>query len=128
MKTKSPTPKFGTVHKVDKRQLVNLDLYKNEIRILQNRLNDVSQKHPGSPAAQKKIEKLNRDLKTQKENLEVFRQNYEVEEMVIRHSLLSMPTKKEATNTETFYEHLKSFEDEFKVIRQEVNEFIAKWC
>jgi Mn-containing catalase len=126
MKTKAFTPKPALVHHIDKRQLVNLDLYNNEIKIMRDRLGEIKREHSHSKASQKKIEKLQEYLKAQKENLENFRQNYEVEEMATHHSLFATRPINEATNTETFYEHLKSFENEFKVVRQDINEFIAK--
>jgi hypothetical protein len=126
MKTKTFTSKTGSVHNIDKRQLVNLDLYNNEINVMRERLSEVNRQRSNSKSIHKKIEKFQQYLKAQKENLENFRQNYEVEEMTIGHSLFATRPINEATNTETFYEHLKSFENEFRIIRQDINEFIAK--
>jgi hypothetical protein len=125
MKTKIKTSKFGLGREVDKRQLVNLDLYNNEIRVMEHRLSEVAQKTLPAKEA-RKLEHLKLGLKTQKENLEKFRQDYEVEEMTTGHTLPKIQAIKEATNAETFFEHLKSFENNFKDIRRDVNEFIGK--
>ena len=130
MKEQSASHKKSASHEVDKRDLVNLDFYHNEILLMQHQLDSLTE-HPGSAEAKKKVQHLKHLLADQKHNLDEFRKDFDVEKMISRHKL-NLQDKKlknqnetgEVINDENFFIHLQSFENTFKNIREEVLEFI----
>jgi hypothetical protein len=117
-------------HEHDNRQLVNLDFYENEISIMHHRLDAVLADHK-TKKIKTRVDYLDRELSLQRLNLEGFRKNYDAKEMSYG-SKLNLKREKMKSEAETnhinhdqsFFEHLQSFERTFKVVRQEVLEFI----
>lgn len=116
----------------DKRDLVNLDFYENEILMMQHKLNSLNAK-PDSGEAKNKVQQLKHQLDNQKHNLDEFRKNFNVEEMHLTPKPEAHGKKRRNSdiadviaNDENFFLHLQSFENSFKDIRQEVLEFIAE--
>lgn len=117
-------------HENDNRELINLDFYENEIIIMEHKLSKVL----GNRSTKKiksKLNNLDSELKRQKLNLDEFRKNYDVNQMCYDNKLKLKreKLKDEADidfikNDENFFQHLQSFESSFKVIREEVLEFI----
>src|SRR3954447_24506724 len=130
MKAQTASRKKSMSHEVDKRDLVNLDFYDNEILIMQHKLKSLSA-NPGSAESKKKVQHLKHELDNQKHHLDEFRKNFDVEEMFLSHKPKfqdkNLKISDEANvikNDENFFLHLQSFESNFKGIRQEVLEFI----
>lgn len=127
MKKEADPPKKPKSHDIDKKDLVNLDFYDNEIMVMQQKLNEVSAN--ADDEVKKKVQHLKHLLNHQKHILDEFRKNFDVEEMVFRNKLKLSDQKlknKDETNAikndENFFQHLHSFESAFKDIREEVQD------
>jgi hypothetical protein len=118
--------KKATSSEVDKRDLVNLDFYDNEITILLHKLNELEE-DPVGEEVKKKVQHLKYLLTKQRHSLDEFRKKYNVEEIynAAQKSKAGKKDKAEVRNhEENFFQRLKIFESFFKDIRQEVVEFI----
>jgi hypothetical protein len=132
MKEQSASQKRSTFNEVDKRDLVNLDFYDNEILIMRRKLDTVTVRLD-TAETKKKIRHLKHELAHQKHNLDEFRKNFDVKEMLLIHQ---PPTQHKKVKNfhepnaikedENFFLYLQLFEGTFKVIRQEVLEFLVK--
>ncbi|WP_018617479.1 hypothetical protein [Segetibacter koreensis] len=125
MKEHSLERKSSLSHENERRDLVNLDFYNNEIMIMQHNLDEVAITS-ASPEIKKKVEHLKHQLNHQEQNLAEFRKNFDLDEIVLT-GKQDRKNKNETNgikNGENFFQHLQSFEDNFKDIRQEVLEFI----
>ena len=118
-------------HEHDNRELVNLDFYENEIRIMEHKLVEVLANH-STKKIKNKVDNLNHQLNLQKLNLEEFRKNYDVKEMfyssklsIKREKLKNKAAADCTKNDESFFQHLQSFENTFKQVRRAVFEFIS---
>lgn len=109
---------------VDKRELVNIDLYNHEMKLIAQQLKAIEEKHLSSKEVQQKVEHFKRRLRGQKKNLEKFRKNCEPEEI---NSSKEAGRKKEAIRDKSFFEKLGDFENQFKAFRQDANDFVNKW-
>ena len=130
MKEQLIIQQFTKYHENDNRELVNLDFYENEIKIMGRKLDEVLANR-STTDIKSKVDNLNHQLNLQKVNLEEFRKNYDVKEMFYgskinpkREKLKNKAGTDHIGNDESFFQHLQSFESTFKVIRQEVLEFI----
>jgi len=126
MKSQLTTQKKSGPHQTDKRDLVNLDLYNHEIKVMEEQLGEVAEKQPKRKEVTKKIKQIKQLLTIQKEHIIRFRENYELEVDTFVPATTSNENE-ETTVDENFFEHLKSFENIFKNTRQEVNDFVNKW-
>ena len=124
MKKQSITRETVAMYRMDKRDLVNMDLYSNEIKVLQEQLSELTEKHRRAKDICTTVEHLKKKLATQKKNLEKFRQNYQVDQITDNKSAVVSTKNEEAVCNEGFFEHLKVFENDFKNIRNEVNDLI----
>jgi hypothetical protein len=132
MKKEAALSKKTLFQRVDKKDLVNLDFYNNEIRIMDQKLDQVITQHP-DVEVEKKVRHLKHELHNQRRNLDEFRKNFDVEEMLLsdkpKHQDEKLKSERETDvirNDENFFLHLQSFESTFKGIRQKVLEFIAE--
>jgi hypothetical protein len=118
-------------HDTDRRGLVNLDLYNNEITTMLHKLHEVGRAHSDSEV-KKKAQHLKHRLDNKKLHLEEFQKNFDVEQMESSPKQKSVEDihKRKGThakkNDENFFQHLQAFESEFKDIREEVLEFLDK--
>lgn len=124
MKEETTIKKQRFCVEVDKRDLVNIDLYDNEIKVIEEQLNEVAEKHPKSKEIHQKVAQLKKELKVQKKNLEKFRKNCEQEEI---NTCEEMGRKEEGMRDKSFFEKLNDFENHFKTVRQEANDFENRW-
>lgn len=132
MKEQSASQKKSMFHEVDKRDLVNLDFYDNEILIMRRKLDTVTT-HIDTAETNKKIRHLKHELAHQKHNLDEFRKNFDVKEMLLIHQspirhkkVKNLHEPNAIKEDENFFLYLQLFEGTFKVIRQEVLEFLDK--
>ena len=116
--------------KIDKRDLVNIDLYRNEITVMGIQLEEAATSQPKSHAVNKKLAQLKGELSTQKKNLERFKERC----TIIPNTFAGCSRNKEI-EMQGFFDQLKSFEDSFKGTRDKVNDFVNKavvkeesWC
>ena len=107
--------------KIDKRDLVNIDLYYNEIAVMGSQLEETATRQRKSSAVNKKLAQLKRELTTQKENLERFKEG------CTNIPSTSGPLRSnKAIEMHGFFDQLKAFEAGFKSTRNKVNDFVYK--
>jgi len=116
--------------KIDKRDLVNIDLYRNEITVMGIQLEEAATSQPKSHAVNKKLAQLKGELSTQKKNLERLK-----ERCTIIQNTFDASVCNKSIGVEGFFDQLKSFEDSFKGTRDNVNDFVnravikeERWC
>lgn len=128
MEERSINPKPDAFDKIDKRDLVNIDLYDNEIKVMEEQLNELAEKHSRSKEMHRKVDEFKKKLDLQKENLEQFRKKCKPEETIPGRKHTKNPTKDgEENRGKGFFDRLKAFENDFKDIRNEVNDFMNRW-
>jgi hypothetical protein len=119
MKKQATIFKTAKNDKIDKRDLVNIDLYSNEIATMGTQLEEAAMRQPKSHAVDKKLAQLRCELSTQKENLERFKESC----AVIPNTFVSFRCNS-AVEMEGFFDRLKAFEAIFKNTRNNVNDFL----
>ena len=124
MKEQANTETEQLFVEIDKRELVNIDLYGHEMKLIAEQLKEIAKRHPRSKEIQQKFEQFKKALKVQQKHLEKFRKNCEPEEIN-----KSKPTRKkgEKMADKSFFENLNDFENQFKSLRQEANDFVNHW-
>src|SRR4051812_658318 len=121
MRAQTIRQKKSSADEVDRRSLINLDLYNHEITIMQGRLNEVI---TNSIEETEKLEHLIYQLNYKKQYLQNFSDKYRGDEIIGVEREKSEPKrlkKKDETDEikreENFYQHLQLFENTFKNIR-----------
>ncbi len=128
MKEQSIDHKKAMPDMMDKRDLVNIDLYNNEIKVMEEQLNEAAEKHPRSKEIHKTLAQLKKELTIEKENLERFRKKCDPQEINTSQETVNTQVKNgESLENENFFTRLKAFEEEFKNIRYKVNDFVNRW-
>jgi hypothetical protein len=122
MKQVSNTAKQRTFVELDKRELVNIDLYHNEMKVIDGQLNAITEKHPQSKLIHEKIEYLKKALRRQKINLERLRKNCQPEYIT-----KEIGRKKPDFPNKSFFEILNDFENQFGTVRQQAGELVNRW-
>jgi hypothetical protein len=122
------TRKAITPVQADKRELVNIDLYDHEMKLIVEKLKSIAWKHPKAKEVQQTLDRLKKELTRQKRNLEKFRKNCEPEEISFSKVTGTAYIKKgEEMRDKSFFENLNSYEVHFKRLRQEANDFVDRW-
>jgi hypothetical protein len=106
---------------IDKKDLVNLDFYSNEINIMLRKLRN-AQTHCRLLDDLETIDELRHDLNLQKNKLDKFRADYDVE--AINSQNIAGKGQFNSTHIENFFQHLQAFEDSFKEVRDRVITFL----
>lgn len=109
---------------IDKKDLVNLDFYGNEIKLMLKKLRTM-RSHCTHKEDLEDIDELKHDLNVQRNKLIEFRSGYDMEEMN-RHNKEEDNRQLNSSSVENFFQHLKVFEDSFKDVRERVNAFLQK--
>lgn len=114
-------------HAVDKRDLVNLDLYKHEIDTMKENLDALTTK-PSSKKVHEQINELNNGLDVQRKKLDEFCSSYDAGKLS-GYTVRQDHSEKGFNphfykKSEGFFVHLRTFENGFKSVREEVNDFI----
>src|SRR4051812_37610033 len=105
--------------KIDKRDLVNIDLYYNEIKVMGRQLEEAATRQRNSSAGHENFEQLKRELTAQKENLERFK-----ERCTIIPNTSGTPRSSKVIEMQGFFDQLKAFEARFKSTRNKVNDVV----
>lgn len=121
MKERTTTENQQFFVDVDRRELVNIDLYDHEIKVIAGQLKEIAENHPQSKKIHQKVEHLKKELKAQQKNLEKFRKECQPEEM---NSDKETEKKVEPMGDKSFFEILNAFENQFKTVRQEATDFV----
>jgi hypothetical protein len=125
MKEHTTIQKHQAFENVDKRNLVNIDLYRNEISVMEKQLDAVAEKHQ-SKEILKKLDHFKKKLSIQKQHLERFQHDCEPGKNIDSKEPTKGKKAKRESN-EGFFEQLKTFEEEFKNTRIDVNDWVNKW-
>src|SRR3954466_4136602 len=107
MNAESILQKAGKHNKIDRRDLVNIDLYYNEIKVMQDHLHELVTRHPNSKPVYKKVEQLKKELGSQRENLDKFKQSCATGETRVARSGFATKSN-EAFEREGFFDRLKA--------------------
>jgi hypothetical protein len=111
---------------IDKRDLVNLDLYNNEIKVLTDRLETI-QRDTSSRNEHVQASELRHELHQQRQLLNEFRKKYDMEELQEK-LLTSRKHEKPGSGSldiDNFFLHLKAFEENFAITREKVKRFFV---
>jgi hypothetical protein len=114
--------KKRTRHQIDKRDLVNLDLYKNEIDIMHSKLSPLKTKGL-SEDEKRTVNQLEEELNGEKCKLDEFYDYCDGWEKQPNGSRKNS-ARIDAEKIDNFFLHLKSFENDFRDIRDKINEFV----
>src|SRR3954465_4874887 len=117
MKNQSTTVEKKIHGEVDKRDLVNIDLYNHEMKVIEDLLEREAEKHK-SKELHNKHSQLKNELMDHRRKLEIFRKSCEMQQdNYSTEYFVGMEGK-------SFFEHLKAFERGFKDTRNKVNDFL----
>ena|SRR4051794_13422891 len=117
MKNQSISVEKNIHDEVDKRDLVNIDLYHHEIKVIEIQLEREAEKYKSKEVHNKHLQ-LKNELIDHMRKLELFRKSCELQQD-------NYSTENYlGTEGKSFFEHLKAFEKGFKDTRNKVNDFL----
>lgn len=123
------TKKIYELHEEHKEWLNNLAFYKDEIKVMQNRISEVASKN-SSPEVLKQIEHFQNQLIIQRNNIDELNHSIKDHENYLENRVNENPT---AVDHRKVNDHPKmrdsytSFDKVFNELRKELNVFLAKW-
>lgn len=123
------TKKIYELHEEHKEWLNNLAFYKDEIKVMQNRVSEVASKN-SSPDVLKQIEHFQNQLIIQRNNIDELCHSIKDHENYLENRVNENPT---AVDHRKVNDHPKmrdsyiSFDKVFNELRKELNEFLTKW-
>ncbi|MBN8692652.1 MAG: hypothetical protein J0L69_05615 [Bacteroidetes bacterium] len=123
------TKKIYELHEEHKEWLNNLAFYKDEIKVMQNRISEVASKN-SSPEVLKQIEHFQNQLIIQRNNIDELCHSIKDHENYLENRVNENPT---AVDHRKVNDHPKmrdsytSFDKVFNELRKELNAFLAKW-
>ena len=118
-----------TQHEEHTEWLSKLAFYKDEIPVLQKRIEEVIQKNTSKEVAQK-VEHFQNQLTIQLSNISQIQHQINHDENVIQNSIKDNPIASDHRKTEDHKaerEMVESFEKHFTDLRSELNIFLSKW-
>lgn len=124
MKEQTTIKKQRFCVEVDKRELVNIDLYSHEMKVIAEQLNLIAAKHPESKEIRRQVQHLKKELRLHNKSLEKLRKDCEPEEI---NRSMQTGGKGEQMRDKSFFEKLDAFENQFKTLRQEANDFVNRY-
>jgi hypothetical protein len=120
--------KIFDLHAENTELLKNLDFYKDEMKVIQKRIEEITTKN-SSKEILMKVEHFQNQLIIQHNNLDELRHNVNSNELQIQKNINSNPT---ASDHRKMEDHVKeredvvNFENHLNELRKELNEFLAK--
>jgi len=123
------TKKIYELHEEHKEWLNNLAFYKDEIKVMQNRISEIASKN-SSAEALKQIEHFQNQLIIQRNNIDELSHSIKDHENYLENRVNENPT---AVDHRKVNDHPKmrdsytSFDKVFNELRKELNAFLAKW-
>jgi hypothetical protein len=109
--------------------LNKLAFYKDEIKILKHRLDEVAAKN-NNKDVMAMVEHFENQFKIQNNNIDEIRHNVKQEENKVVNNIHVNPTAsdhRKVSFSEDLVESVNSFEKNFNVLRHELNTFLSKW-
>lgn len=123
------TKKIYELHEEHKEWLNNLAFYKDEIKVMQNRISEVASKNSAADVL-KQIEHFQNQLIIQRNNIDELSHSIKDHENYLENRVNENPT---AVDHRKVNDHPKmrdsytSFDKVFNELRKELNAFLAKW-
>ena len=118
-----------TQHEEHTKWLSEMAFYKDEIKVLQNRVNEVSNKNTAKEVAVQ-IEHFQNQLLIQDSNISKIQHQINHDENAIQNSIKANPIASDHRKTEDHKEEremVEGFEKNFKELKAELNAFLSKW-
>lgn len=122
------TKKIYDLHEEHKTWLNNLSFYKDEIKVMQNRISEIAAKNTGSEVL-KQVEHFQNQLIIQKNNIDELNHSIKDHENYLENRVNENPT---AVDHRTVNDHPKmrdsynGFDKVFNDLRKELNTFLSK--
>lgn len=116
-------------HSEHKKWLSSLAFYKDEIKVMQKRIEEVISKNTSKEVAVK-IEHFQNQLFIQDSNISKLQHHIQHEENVIQNSIKENPIASDHRLAEDHKEEremVEGFEKHFKELKTELNTFLSKW-
>lgn len=126
MKTKK---NIYEIHEANKAGLSNLLFYKDELLLMQKRLEEVTKKN-NSKEVLASVEHFQNQLIIQKEQLDVLTHDIREAEKSLENAVHKLPTAidhQHFPDQTTLTDRMASYEKLFKDLRKELIQFLAKW-
>ncbi|WP_317897600.1 hypothetical protein [Aurantibacillus circumpalustris] len=119
--------KIYTQHEEHSEWLNKLSFYKDELKIMQEKLEEISSKNTGLDV-RKSIEHFQNQFIIQKSNSDDIREHIQLDEKKIAENVKQNPVASDHRKTEDHAKErdmLESFESNFNLLRQEFKAFLA---
>lgn len=123
------TKKIYELHEEHKEWLNNLAFYKDEIKVMQNRVSEVASKN-SSPDVLKQIEHFQNQLIIQRNNIDELCHSIKDHENYLENRVNENPTAvdhRKVNDHPKMRDSYSSFDKVFNELRKELNEFLTKW-
>ena len=121
--------KIYDLHHENLEMLKKLEFYKDEIKVMQTRLEEVAGKN-SSKDVMAQIEHFQNQLIIQRNNIDEFRHDVKQDENRLMDNIKHNPTAADHRKTEDHEaerDEVESFEKYFNDLRHELNRFLAQW-
>lgn len=123
------TKKIYEIHEEHKEWLNNLAFYKDEIKVMQNRISEIASKN-SSAEVLKQIEHFQNQLIIQRNNIDELCHSIKDHENYLENRVNENPTAvdhRKVNDHPKMRDNYTSFDKVFNELRKELNVFLAKW-
>lgn len=121
--------KIYALHEENMEMIKKLAFYKDEIVIMQGRLEEITRKNSSREVIQQ-VEHFQNQLTIQRNNIDEFRHDVNQDENRLSKNILQNPVATEhrgVSDHEAERNEVNAFEKHFNDLRHEFNRFAAKW-
>ena len=123
------TKKIYELHEEHKEWLNNLAFYKDEIKVMQNRISEVATKNSSADVL-KQIEHFQNQLIVQRNNIDELCHSIKDHENYLENRVNENPTAvdhRKVNDHPKMRDNYTAFDKVFNELRKELNTFLAKW-
>lgn len=123
------TKKIYELHEEHKEWLNNLAFYKDEIKVMQNRVSEVATKNSSADVL-KQIEHFQNQLIVQRNNIDELCHSIKDHENYLENRVNENPTAvdhRKVNDHPKMRDNYTAFDKVFNELRKELNTFLAKW-
>lgn len=123
------TKKVYDLHAENKEWLNNLAFYKDEIKVMQNRISEITSKN-SNPEVLKQIEHFQNQLILQRNNIDELNHSIKDHENYLENRAKENPTsldQRKVNDHPKMRDSYTSFDKVFNELRKELNTFLSKW-
>lgn len=118
-----------TQHTEHNEWLNKLLFYKDDLIIMQNRLDEITKKNT-STAVMKSIEHFQNQFIIQREQIDILKHDINIHEDAIKKTINENPIASDHRRTDDHKDHrqkIERFEELFALLRKDLMSFLAKW-